>query len=104
MLTRGQLKMNMEVLGSEAPLAHLSRMINRVGDCDGDRGSVRGLEPDGGNRDGAALPRRADAVVLRILRFARFVDLAHLQHLAQEIAPAVWISRADARGWRNEAA
>lgn len=30
MLTRGQLKMNMEVLGSEAPLAHLSRMINRV--------------------------------------------------------------------------
>ena len=30
MLTRGQLKMNMEVLGSEAPLAHISRMINRV--------------------------------------------------------------------------
>ena len=30
MLTRGQLKMNMEVLGSKAPLAHLSRMINRV--------------------------------------------------------------------------
>ena len=30
MLTRGQLKMNMEVIGSESPLAHLSRMINRV--------------------------------------------------------------------------
>ena len=30
MLTRGQLKMNMEVLGSEAPLDHLSKIINRM--------------------------------------------------------------------------
>ena len=30
MLTRGQLKMNMEVLGSEAPLANLSKIINRL--------------------------------------------------------------------------
>lgn len=30
MLTRGQLKMNMEVLGSEAPLARLSKIINRL--------------------------------------------------------------------------
>lgn len=104
MLTRGQLKMNMEVLGSEAPLAHLSRMINRVAIAMVIAGLFVGSSLMGGNRDGAALPRRADAVVLRILRFARFVDLAHLQHLAQEIAPAVWISRADARGWRNEAA
>ena len=29
MLTRGQLKMNMEVLGSEAPLARLSQIVNR---------------------------------------------------------------------------
>ena len=30
MLTRGQLKMNMEVLGSEAPLSKLSKIINRL--------------------------------------------------------------------------
>ena len=30
MLTRGQLKMNMEMLGSEAPLAKLSKIINRL--------------------------------------------------------------------------
>lgn len=30
MLTRGQLKMNMEMLGSEAPLSHLSMIINRL--------------------------------------------------------------------------
>lgn len=30
MLTRGQIKMNVEVLGSEAPLSGLSRMVNRL--------------------------------------------------------------------------
>lgn len=30
MLTRGQLKMNMEVLGSEAPLARVSKIVNRL--------------------------------------------------------------------------
>ena len=30
MLTRGQLKMNMEVLGSEAPLARISKIVNRL--------------------------------------------------------------------------
>ena len=30
MLTRGQLKMNMEVLGSEAPLSKLAKIINRL--------------------------------------------------------------------------
>lgn len=30
MLTRGQLKVNMEVLGSEAPLTGLSKIINRL--------------------------------------------------------------------------
>jgi ubiquinone biosynthesis protein len=30
MLTRGQLKVNMEVLGSEAPMTHLSKIINRL--------------------------------------------------------------------------
>lgn len=30
MLTRGQLKVNMEMLGSEAPLSHLSMIINRL--------------------------------------------------------------------------
>ena len=30
MLTLGQLKMNMEVLGSEAPLSHLGKIVNRL--------------------------------------------------------------------------
>lgn len=30
MLTRGQLKMNMEMLGSDAPLSHLAKIINRL--------------------------------------------------------------------------
>ena len=30
MITRGQLKVNMEVLGSEVPLAHLGRIVNRL--------------------------------------------------------------------------
>ena len=30
MLTRGQLKVNTEVLGSEAPLSHLGKIVNRL--------------------------------------------------------------------------
>ncbi len=104
MLTRGQLKMNMEVPRLRGAACASFAHDQPRGDCDGDRGSVRGLEPDGGNREWTRASSACRCCRSSGISVRSFCDLAHLQHLAQEIAPAVWISRADARGRRNKAA
>ena len=79
MLTRGQLKMNMEVLGSEAPLSKLAKIINRL---------TIGIEYAVAVVDGAASAGRAGARVLRLPGGGRVVGMGGLRHQqAQAVAP-----------------